>query len=164
MDGVTCAWSDSTCLRLNTMPALDVSRLDDAGALSRMTASELRELGASHIHGPPQGRKRFYPGELDRAIDLIAARLSDADPHRVAFYLNVARTEPTKLTTSLRRQRDFWHQQYRQLVADLIHAPSTVALSNRSVSPRLLVHTVIGSAAICLASLEATRPTTSRSR
>jgi molybdopterin-dependent oxidoreductase alpha subunit len=75
-------------LRLNTAPALDVPALADAQALSTRTSAQLRELGRLPV---PCVRRRgdrgFQPIGWDEAIDLIADRLRETDPQRVACYL-----------------------------------------------------------------------------
>ncbi|MGH9935120.1 MAG: FdhF/YdeP family oxidoreductase, partial [Blastocatellia bacterium] len=45
MDGVHLCMVRLELMRLNTGPALDVRRLEDADALARLPAAELRELG-----------------------------------------------------------------------------------------------------------------------
>jgi molybdopterin-dependent oxidoreductase alpha subunit len=75
-------------LRLNTAPALDLRRLDDVDALSRLSSAELRALG--RLPEPVirrRGDRGFTPIAWDAAIDLIARTLQGTDPRRVACYL-----------------------------------------------------------------------------
>ena len=75
-------------LRLNTAPALDLRRLDDASALTRLSSAELRELG--RLPEPlirRRGDRGFRAIAWDEALDLIAAKLRETDPQRVACYL-----------------------------------------------------------------------------
>ncbi len=75
-------------MRLNTAPALDVRLLEDAEALARRSSTALRELG--RLPQPcvrRRGDRGFRVIGWDEALDLIAGRLRDADPHRVACYL-----------------------------------------------------------------------------
>jgi molybdopterin-dependent oxidoreductase alpha subunit len=75
-------------LRLNTAPALDLHRLDDASALARLSSSELRELG--RLPEPlirRRGDRGFRTLTWDDALNLIAAKLRETDPQRMACYL-----------------------------------------------------------------------------
>ncbi|HXG93158.1 MAG TPA: FdhF/YdeP family oxidoreductase [Blastocatellia bacterium] len=88
MDGIHLCMVRLDLMRLNTMPALDVRLLDDAQALARMNSTELRELG--RLPYPMlrrRGERGFTRASWDEAIDLIAKRIVDTDPHRMAFYL-----------------------------------------------------------------------------
>jgi molybdopterin-dependent oxidoreductase alpha subunit len=75
-------------LRLNTAPALDLRRLEDASALTRLSSSELRELG--RLPEPlmrRRGDRGFRAIGWDDALELIAAKLRETDPQRMACYL-----------------------------------------------------------------------------
>lgn len=75
-------------LRLNTAPALDLGRLDDVSALSRLSSAELRELG--RLPEPlirRRGDRGFRAITWDEALDTIAAKLRETDPERMACYL-----------------------------------------------------------------------------
>jgi anaerobic selenocysteine-containing dehydrogenase len=88
MDGIHLCMVRLDLMRLNTMPALDVERLEDAEALSRMSAAELRELG--RLPFPVvrrRGERGFTRISWDEAVGIIAARMSETDPHRIAFYM-----------------------------------------------------------------------------
>src|SRR5262245_28524428 len=88
MDGVHLCMVRLDLMRLNTMAALDVAQLGDAGKLSRMTAAELRELGRlPYPMVRRRGERGFARVTWDEAIGSIASRVSGADPHRFAFYL-----------------------------------------------------------------------------
>ena len=75
-------------LRLNTMPALDVSVLDDVDALRRMTSAELRDLGRLPY---PMIRRRGDAGfrriGWSEALELTSARIRATTHDRLAFYL-----------------------------------------------------------------------------
>src|SRR5512143_3811154 len=70
-------------LRLNTMPAIDPSRLARVDEISSLSSSELRELGRL---SEPMVRRHGEPGfrriSWDEALDLAAGRLSKAPPDR----------------------------------------------------------------------------------
>jgi molybdopterin-dependent oxidoreductase alpha subunit len=75
-------------LRLNTAPALDVRQLADAHALASLSSAQLRELG--RLPEPcvrRRGDRGFRVIGWDEAIGLIADRLRESDPQRVACYL-----------------------------------------------------------------------------
>src|SRR5216684_5569880 len=84
MDGVHLCMIRLDLMRLNTMAALDVKKLQDAGELALITAAELRELGRLPY---PMIRRRGEPGftraTWEQAIDVIAARLARTDAHRM---------------------------------------------------------------------------------
>jgi molybdopterin-dependent oxidoreductase alpha subunit len=88
IDGVHLCMTRLNLLRLNTMPTLDVSRLDDVRALDRLDNRELRELGRLPY---PMLRERDARGfrriGWDEAYERIARRIRGADPRRIAFYL-----------------------------------------------------------------------------
>ncbi len=88
IDGIHLCMTRLNLLRLNTMPALDISRLDDIASLSRLTNAELRELGRLPY---PMLREKDAPGfrriTWPDAYERIAKRIRGADPHRIAFYL-----------------------------------------------------------------------------
>jgi molybdopterin-dependent oxidoreductase alpha subunit len=75
-------------LRLNTAAALDLRRLDDVSALARLSSTELRELG--RLPEPlirRHGDRGFRAIGWDEALDLIAAKLRETGPERMACYL-----------------------------------------------------------------------------
>ena len=62
--------------------------MDDVSALTRLSSTELRELG--RLPEPlmrRRGDRGFRPIAWDDALDLIAAKLRETDPQRVACYL-----------------------------------------------------------------------------
>ena len=75
-------------LRLNTLPALDVTRLRDVETLRTMTSAQLRALGRLP---EPMIRRRGEPGfrviAWDEALDIAATALRQTPPDRIAFYL-----------------------------------------------------------------------------
>lgn len=128
MDGVHLCMVRLDLLRLNTMPALDVKQLEDADALSRMTASELRELGRlPYPMVRRKGERGFTRVAWDHAVDLIAAGLSKADPHRMAFYLT-SRGLTNETYYVAQKAARFLGTNNIDNSSRICHAPSTVAL------------------------------------
>jgi molybdopterin-dependent oxidoreductase alpha subunit len=75
-------------MRLNTAPALDTRLLADTSALASRSSAQLRDLG--RLPEPcirHRGDRGFCTIAWDEAIDLIAGRVRNADPRRVACYL-----------------------------------------------------------------------------
>ncbi|HEY7368295.1 MAG TPA: molybdopterin-dependent oxidoreductase, partial [Thermoanaerobaculia bacterium] len=75
-------------MRLNTMPALDPSRLADADALARLSSRELRDLG--RLPEPMLRRKGdagFRVVTWEEALEVAAAGMRATAPDRMAFYL-----------------------------------------------------------------------------
>ncbi|HJZ66780.1 MAG TPA: molybdopterin-dependent oxidoreductase [Blastocatellia bacterium] len=128
MDGVHLCMVRLDLLRLNTMPALDVKLLGDAYKLARMSAAQLRELG--RLPYPMirrRGERGFTRVAWDEAIDVIAARLTNTDPRRIAFYLTSrGLTNETYYVTQ--KAARFIGTNNIDNSSRICHAPSTVAL------------------------------------
>ncbi|CAN5572566.1 FdhF/YdeP family oxidoreductase [soil metagenome] len=88
IEGVHLCMTRLNLLRLNTMPALDVKRLDDIAALEKFDNRRLRELGRLPC---PMLREKDATGfrriTWDEAYERVARRIRPADPRRIAFYL-----------------------------------------------------------------------------
>src|SRR5918997_3898981 len=84
IEGVHLCMTRLNLLRLNTMPALDVKRLEDIASLEKLHNHELRELGRSPY---PMLRERdaggFRRSSWSEAYERIARRLRGADPRRM---------------------------------------------------------------------------------
>ncbi|HWP43836.1 MAG TPA: formate dehydrogenase, partial [Blastocatellia bacterium] len=77
MDGVHLCLVRLELLRLNTMPALDMARLEDIEALKRMSAAELRELGRLPYPAVRRaGERGFRQVGWEEAIGSVADRIS----------------------------------------------------------------------------------------
>lgn len=128
MDGVHLCMIRLDLMRLNTMPALDVRRFENAGELSRMTAAELRELGRLPC---PMIRRRGEPGfkrvTWDEAMRVIAERLTRTDPNRLAFYLT-SRGLTNEAYYVAQKAARFLGTNNVDNSSRVCHAPSTVAL------------------------------------
>ena len=88
LDGIHLCNIRLRLLRLNTMPALDVSELEDVSNLKNRRAKELRQMG--RLPYPMirrKGEKGFRRISWDEALEAIAARINDTTPDRLGFYL-----------------------------------------------------------------------------
>jgi molybdopterin-dependent oxidoreductase alpha subunit len=128
MDGVHLCMVRLDLMRLNTMPALDVSQLADAGPLARMSAAELRELGRLPY---PLIRRRGEDGftrvSWDEAIEVIARRFAKTGPRQFAFYLT-SRGLTNETYYVAQKAARFLGTNNIDNSSRICHAPSTVAL------------------------------------
>jgi len=128
MDGVHLCMIRLDLMRLNTMPALDISLLRDAGALEKMTAAALRELGRLPY---PMIRRRGEPGftrvSWDEAIGQTAEQFAMTDSHRMAFYLT-SRGLTNEAYYLAQKAARFIGTNNVDNSSRICHAPSTVAL------------------------------------
>jgi len=128
MDGVHLCMIRLDLMRLNTMPALDISLLRDAGALEKMTAAEMRELGRLPY---PMIRRRGEPGftrvSWDEAIGQTAEQFAMTDSHRMAFYLT-SRGLTNEAYYLAQKAARFIGTNNVDNSSRICHAPSTVAL------------------------------------
>src|SRR5262245_52437647 len=128
MDGVHLCMVRLDLMRLNTMPALDMKRLEDAASLERLSGAELRELGRLPY---PMIRRRGEPGfkrvRWNEAIELTAVRLAWTDPHRVGFYLT-SRGLTNEVYYVAQKAARVLGTNNIDNSSRICHAPSTVAL------------------------------------
>jgi molybdopterin-dependent oxidoreductase alpha subunit len=128
LEGVHLCLVRLDLMRLNTMPALDVSRLHEVDSLTRMTAAELRELGRLPF---PMVRQRGQPGfsrvTWDQALDLIATRITPTDPKRLAFYMT-SRGLTNEAYYLAQKAARFLGTNNVDNSSRVCHAPSPVAL------------------------------------
>src|SRR5207249_7877695 len=83
--GVHLCMTRLNLLRLNTMPALDISLLADVSKLQSLRNDQLRELGRLPFPMLRQkGDKGFRRISWDEAFERIAQRIRKTDPKRVA--------------------------------------------------------------------------------
>lgn len=116
-------------LRLNTMPAMDARQLEDVGRLRNCNEKKLRKLGRLPV---PMVRRRgdkgFQPISWDAATELIASKLRETDPKRIAWYMT---------SRGLTNEAYYAHQKVARFIgtnhvdtsARICHAPSTAGLS-----------------------------------
>lgn len=115
-------------LRLNTMPALDVSRLQNVAALRGLSSSQLRELGRLPY---PMYRAQGDPGfrriSWDEALDRIALKVCQSTPERLGFYLT-SRGMPNETYYAVQKAVRALGSNNIENAARICHSPSTVAL------------------------------------
>jgi len=115
-------------LRLNTMRALDPAALGDVAVLRTRSGAELRDLGRL---GHPMLRRRGEPGfariSWDEALDLLAGRIRDTSPDRLALYLT-ARGLTNETYYVAQKVMRFLGTNNVDNAARVCHAPSTVVL------------------------------------
>jgi molybdopterin-dependent oxidoreductase alpha subunit len=115
-------------MRLNTAPALDLSRLDDAAALAARPSRELRALG--RLPEPMlrrRGERGFHAVSWDAACDRIAREVRACDPERLAFYLT-SRGITNEVYYAAQKAARFFGTNHVDNSARLCHAASTVAM------------------------------------
>ncbi|MEO8433219.1 MAG: FdhF/YdeP family oxidoreductase [Acidobacteriota bacterium] len=115
-------------LRLNTMPAIDASRLADARSLAPLTSQQLRGFG--RLAEPMRrraGEAGFRTVSWDEALELTGAELATADPNRVAFFLT-SRGIPNETYYAAQKAARFLGTSHVDNAARLCHAASTSAM------------------------------------
>src|SRR5439155_17510710 len=86
--GVHLCMTRLNLLRLNTMPELDASLLEDVSKLKSLDNAQLRELGRlSYPMLRETGAKGFRRISWDEAYQLVARRIRATDPRRWALFL-----------------------------------------------------------------------------
>jgi len=86
--GVHLCMTRLNLLRLNTMPALDITALEDVSRLRSLRNDELRELG--RLPYPmlrKKGDKGFQRISWKEAYERIAGRIRKTEPKRLAFFV-----------------------------------------------------------------------------
>jgi molybdopterin-dependent oxidoreductase alpha subunit len=128
LDGVHLCMVRLELLHLNTMPALDRTRLDDCAALGRLSSEELRALGRlSHPLRRRRGERGFTALSWDEAIEEAAAGLRRTDPRRAAFYLT-SRGIPNETYYVAQKAARLYGSPHVDNAARLCHAASTTAM------------------------------------
>jgi len=87
MEGIHLCTTRLKLLKLNTMGALNPSRLEDAEKLGRLNNEKLRQLG--RIPFPMirrKGEKGFARVSWDEALDLLGQAIRRAAPQRMGFF------------------------------------------------------------------------------
>jgi len=128
MNGIHLCMVRLDLLRLNTMPALDLKVFDDMDALSRMSASELRELGRlPYPMVRRRGEGKFTRVSWNRALDIAAEGVRGTGPDRLAFYMTSRGITNETYYVSQKAAR-FLGTNNVDNSSRICHAPSTVAL------------------------------------
>jgi molybdopterin-dependent oxidoreductase alpha subunit len=115
-------------LRLNTMPALDGSVLEDVSRLEGRRSGELRALGRLPY---PMIRRKGDPGfrrvSWDDALDLVAERIRATTPDRLGFYMT-SRGQPNENYYAVQKAVRALGSNSIDNAARVCHAPSTFGL------------------------------------
>lgn len=115
-------------LRLNTMPELDYTVLDDVGRLKKLPNAELRELGRLPY---PMLRKRGDRGfrriSWDDALETIGARIRESDPKRIAFFIT-SRGVTNEIYYMAQKAARYLGTNNVDNAARLCHSPSSAAM------------------------------------
>ena len=130
IDGTHLCMTRLNLLRLNTMPALDVSLLSDVARLKEMSNAELRELG--RLPYPMlrvRGEKGFRRIPWDEAYARIAKRIRASDPKRIAFFLT-SRGVTNEIYYMGQKVARFLGTNNVDNAARLCHAPSGAAMKH----------------------------------
>jgi molybdopterin-dependent oxidoreductase alpha subunit len=128
LDGVHLCMVRLDLMRLNTMPALDEKLLENADVLSKMTASELRELGRlPYPMMRHRGERGFRRISWDEATSFIGSRLAKTDPHRLAFYMT-SRGITNESYYVAQKVARFLGTNNIDNASRICHSPSTVGL------------------------------------
>ncbi len=128
MDGTHLCNIRLRLLRLNTMPALDPAVLADIAALRKKPSAELRALGRlPYPMVRTRGEAGFRRVSWDAALDLVADRIRDTTPDRLAFYLT-SRGTPNETYYAVQKAVRAIGTNSIDNAARICHAPSTVAL------------------------------------
>lgn len=117
-------------LRLNTMPALDPSLLEDVEALRGRLGAELRAFGRlPYPMVRERGERGFRRTSWDDAIDLIAARIRSAGAGRSAFYMT-NRGMPNEAYYAAQKAARAIGTNSIDTAARVCHSPSTFGLKD----------------------------------
>jgi anaerobic selenocysteine-containing dehydrogenase len=128
MEGVHLCMTRLNLLRLNTMPAMDISMLSDVSNLSSLDNAQLRELGRlPHPMLREKGAPGFRRISWEEANQRVAQRLRQADPKRVAFFLT-SRGITNEVYYAAQKVARFLGTNNIDNAARLCHSPSTAAM------------------------------------
>ena len=117
-------------LELNTMDALPSERLTtDLAGLKHLSSTELRKLGRlPYPMVRHRGEPNFTRVSWDAALDLIAERVRQTEPKRLAFYLT-SRGLTNEVYYVAQKVARFLGTNHVDNAARVCHSPSTVALN-----------------------------------
>lgn len=128
IDGVHLCMTRLNLLRLNTMPAMDHTLLEDVNALASRNNGELRELGRLAYPMVRESKARgFKKISWDEALDRVAARLKKTDPKRWAMFVT-ARGVTNEVYYLAQKAARCIGTNHVDNAARLCHAPSTSAM------------------------------------
>jgi molybdopterin-dependent oxidoreductase alpha subunit len=128
VDGIHLCNIRLRLLRLNTMPALDITILDNVSPLNELRSRDLRDLG--RLPYPMirrKGDKGFTRISWDEALNITAERLQQAAKDRMYFYMT-SRGIPNETYYGVQKAVRAIGTNNMDNAARLCHSPSTFAL------------------------------------
>ncbi|MBY0121386.1 FdhF/YdeP family oxidoreductase [Bacillus sp. S/N-304-OC-R1] len=115
-------------LRLNTMPAIDPSWLENIEKMQELDSTELRKLGRiPYPLSRKKGEKKFTRISWDEALDRISAKIKSIDPKQLAFYLT-ARGITNEVYYTAAKVARFLGTNNIDNASRICHSPSKTAL------------------------------------
>jgi molybdopterin-dependent oxidoreductase alpha subunit len=128
IEGVHLCMTRLNLLRLNTMPALDIRKLEDLNAVRAMNNAELRELGRLPFPMLRQrGDRGFRRVSWSDAYQRIARRIRASQPRRIGFFVT-ARGVTNEVYYVAQKVARFLGTNNVDNAARLCHSPSTGAM------------------------------------
>jgi len=130
IEGVHLCMTRLNLLRLNTMPELDIRRLEDVSKLEHLDNAQLRELG--RLPYPllrQRGDKGFRRISWDEAYQRMAKRIRASNPKRFAFFVT-SRGVTNEVYYMAQKVARFLGTNNVDNAARLCHAPSTAAMKH----------------------------------
>jgi molybdopterin-dependent oxidoreductase alpha subunit len=130
IDSVHLCMTRLNLLRLNTLPPLDIDRLEDVGPLRNLDNAQLRALG--RLPYPAlrrRGERGFKRIDWAQALERIAGRIRGSDPRRLAFYLT-SRGVTNEVYYVAQKVARFLGTNNVDNAARLCHSPSTGAMKH----------------------------------
>ncbi len=126
--GVHLCMTRLNLLRLNTMPAMDHSLLEDVSDLKTFSNKRLRKLGRlAYPMYRKRGDKGFTRITWDDAIARIANKIRESNPNRTSFFLT-SRGVTNEIYYVAQKAARFIGTNNVDNAARLCHAPSTGAM------------------------------------
>ncbi len=130
IDGVHLCMTRLNLLRLNTMPALDMRRLEDVERLRPLRNDQLRELGRlPHPMLRERGERGFRRISWEDAYARLSHRIRSSEARRLAFYLT-SRAITNETYYVAQKVARFLGTNNVDNAARLCHSPSTGAMKH----------------------------------
>jgi molybdopterin-dependent oxidoreductase alpha subunit len=130
IEGVHLCMTRLNLLRLNTMSALDIRKLEDVHEARTLRNDQLREMGRLPV---PllrvRGDKGFRRITWDEAFQRIARRIRNSDPKRIAFFVT-SRGVTNEVYYMAQKVARFLGTNNVDNAARLCHSPSTGAMKH----------------------------------
>ncbi|HYD48846.1 MAG TPA: molybdopterin-dependent oxidoreductase, partial [Terriglobales bacterium] len=128
IEGVHLCMTRLNLMRLNTMPAMDIVRLENVDALRALDNAALRALG--RLPNPMlrrRGERGFHRIEWREAYRRIADRIRTSEPRRLGFYLT-SRALTNEVYYVAQKAARLLGTNNIDNAARLCHSPSTGAM------------------------------------